>query len=59
MNQLKDPFGLEEVFEPVFPKITQARSLREGALDERSSALRDHHLPAVSGGRDSRGAMNV
>ena len=31
MNQLKDPFGLEEVFEPVFPKITQARSLREGA----------------------------
>ena len=58
-DELKEPFGLGEVLEPVQTEVAQRKALRQAGLDQRTGRIRDHHPASVRGSGDAGGMMHV
>ncbi len=58
-HELREPLRPGQVLEPVLTEVAQRDPVRQLVLDQLARRLRDHHLPAVTGRADPRGARHV
>ncbi len=58
-DQLEDRLRLRQVLEPVLPKVAECQVIGDSPLRQHRGRLGEHRLPAVGGGGDPSGPMDV